>query len=150
MAGSVNKVILVGHLGRDPEIRNTQDGRAIANLSLATSKSWKDKRTGERREQTEWHRIVVFNEKLVETIEMYCRKGQMLYVEGSLQTRKWTDAQGVEKYTTEIVLQAYNDTLTMLTRAEGATEKPAKEAVARPADKPTEIERDPFDDDIPF
>jgi len=114
MAGSVNKVILVGNLGADPEIRRTQDGRPIANLRLATSESWRDKNTGERREKTEWHRIVVFNEGLCKVIEQYVKKGAKLYIEGALQTRKWTDQSGVEKYSTEIVLQGFNSTLTML------------------------------------
>jgi len=114
MAGSVNKVILVGNLGADPEIRRTQDGRPIANLRLATSESWRDKNTGERREKTEWHRIVVFNEGLCKVIEQYVKKGAKLYIEGALQTRKWTDQSGVEKYSTEVVLQGFNSTLTML------------------------------------
>ncbi|PKQ06432.1 MAG: single-stranded DNA-binding protein, partial [Alphaproteobacteria bacterium HGW-Alphaproteobacteria-11] len=114
MAGSVNKVILVGNLGADPEIRRTQDGRPIANLRLATSESWRDKNTGERREKTEWHRIVVFNEGLCKVIEQYVKKGAKLYIEGALQTRKWTDQSGVEKYSTEVVLQGFNSVLTML------------------------------------
>lgn len=114
MAGSVNKVILVGNLGRDPEIRATQDGREIANMTVATSDSWKDKNTGERREKTEWHRVVVFNEALVNIIKNYLRKGSKVYLEGALQTRKWTDKDGQEKYSTEVVLQGFNATLTML------------------------------------
>jgi len=114
MAGSVNKVILVGNLGQDPEIRSTQDGRQIANFSIATSDSWKDKNTGERREKTEWHRVVVFNEGLVRVIQNYVKKGSKVYIEGSLQTRKWTDKSGIEKYTTEVVLQGFNCNLTML------------------------------------
>lgn len=114
MAGSVNKVILVGNLGRDPEIRSMQDGTKVANLSLATSESWRDRNTGERRERTEWHRVVIFNEKLVEIAEKYLRKGAKVYVEGQLQTRKWTDQSGVEKYTTEVVLQRFRGDLTML------------------------------------
>lgn len=114
MAGSVNKVILIGNLGADPEIRRTQDGRPIANLRIATSESWRDKNTGERREKTEWHRVVVFNEGLCKVIEQYVKKGSKVYIEGALQTRKWTDQSGVEKYSTEIVLQGFNSTLTML------------------------------------
>ncbi len=114
MAGSVNKVILVGNLGQDPEIRSTQDGRQIANFSIATSDSWKDKNTGERREKTEWHRVVVFNEGLVRVIQNYVKKGSKVYIEGALQTRKWTDQAGNEKYTTEVVLQGFNGNLTML------------------------------------
>ena len=114
MAGSVNKVILVGNLGKDPEIRRTQDGRPIANLSIATSESWRDKATGERKEKTEWHRVVIFSEPLCKIVEQYLKKGAKVYIEGALQTRKWTDQQGVEKYSTEVVLQGFNSTLTML------------------------------------
>ncbi len=114
MAGSVNKVILVGNLGRDPEVRSTQDGREIANLSIATSESWKDRNTGERREKTEWHRVAIFNENLVKIVKNYTKKGTKLYIEGQLQTRKWTDQSGQEKYSTEVVLQGYNGSLTIL------------------------------------
>lgn len=120
MAGSINKVILVGNLGRDPEIRSTQDGREIANLALATSESWKDRNTGEKREKTEWHRIVIFNEGLVNVVKNYVKKGSKLYIEGQLQTRKWEDASGQERYSTEIVLQGYGGNLTMLDSAGGA------------------------------
>ena len=120
MAGSVNKVILVGNLGADPEIRHTQDGRPIANLRVATSENWRDKATGERREKTEWHRVVIFNEDLAKIAEQYLKKGSKVYLEGSLQTRKWEDQQGQERYTTEIVLQ-FNGQLTMLDgRRDGA------------------------------
>ncbi len=120
MAGSVNKVILVGNLGRDPEIRRTQDGRPIANISVATSESWRDKTTGERKEKTEWHRVVIFNEGLCKIVEQYLKKGSKVYLEGALQTRKYTDKDGVEKYSTEVVLQGFNSSLTMLdTRAGG-------------------------------
>jgi len=114
MAGSVNKVILVGNLGKDPEIRRTQDGRPIANLSVATSESWRDKATGERKEKTEWHRVVIFNEGLCKIVEQYLKKGSKVYLEGSLQTRKWTDKDGNDKYSTEVVLQGFNSSLTML------------------------------------
>ena len=114
MAGSVNKVILVGNLGKDPEIRRTQDGRPIANLSVATSESWRDKATGERKEKTEWHRVVIFNEGLCKIVEQYLKKGSKIYLEGSLQTRKWTDKDGNDKYSTEVVLQGFNSSLTML------------------------------------
>jgi single-strand DNA-binding protein len=114
MAGSVNKVILVGNLGKDPEIRRTQDGRPIANLSIATSETWRDKATGERKEKTEWHRVVIFNEGLCKVAEQYLKKGAKVYIEGQLQTRKWTDQSGAEKYSTEVVLQGFNSTLTML------------------------------------
>ena len=114
MAGSVNKVILVGNVGNDPEIRTFGNGGKVANLSLATSENWRDKQSGEKKEKTEWHRIAVFNDGLVGVIERYVKKGSKLYIEGKLQTRKWTDNNGQDKYTTEIVLQGYNSTLTML------------------------------------
>ncbi len=121
MAGSVNKVILVGNLGRDPEIRRTQDGRPVANLRIATSESWRDKATGERRERTEWHSVVIFNENLCRVAEQYLRKGSKVYIEGQLQTRKWQDQSGQERYTTEVVVQGFNGQLTMLdSRAGGA------------------------------
>jgi single-strand DNA-binding protein len=119
MAGSVNKVILVGNLGRDPEIRFTQSGQKLANMSVATSEQWRDKQTGERREKTEWHRVVVFDEKLADIVEKYVKKGSKVYLEGSLQTRKWTGNDGVEKYTTEVVLQRFSGVLTMLDSAGG-------------------------------
>ncbi len=114
MAGSVNKVILIGNLGRDPEIRSTQDGVKIANFSVATSENWRDKSSGERRERTEWHRVVIFNERLVDVVEKYLKKGAKVYVEGALQTRKWTDKEGQERYSTEVVLQRFRGELTML------------------------------------
>lgn len=114
MSGSVNKVILVGNLGRDPEIRSTQDGNKIANLSIATSETWKDRNSGERRERTEWNRVVIFNDRLVDVVEKFLRKGSKVYLEGQLQTRKWTDQSGNDKYSTEIVLQRYRGELTML------------------------------------
>ncbi len=114
MAGSVNKVILIGNLGKDPEIRTLNSGDRVANLRIATSEQWRDKATGERKEKTEWHQIVIFNENIVKVAENYLKKGSTVYIEGSLQTRKYTDAQGVEKYSTEIVLQRFNGQLTML------------------------------------
>ncbi|MCL4142774.1 UNVERIFIED_CONTAM: hypothetical protein GTU68_001400 [Idotea baltica] len=114
MAGSVNKVILVGNLGADPEIRRTQDGRPIANLRIATSESWRDRTSGERREKTEWHRVVIFNEGLCKVAENYLRKGSKVYLEGQLQTRKWQDQGGQDRYSTEVVLQGFNSNLTML------------------------------------
>ena len=120
MAGSLNKVTLIGNLGRDPEVRSTQDGMKIVNLSIATSESWKDRNSGERRERTEWHRVVIFNENLGKVAEQYLRKGSKVYLEGALQTRKWTDQNGQDKYTTEVVLQRYRGELTMLDgRGEG-------------------------------
>ena len=114
MAGSVNKVILVGNLGKDPEVRRMQNGNPVVNLTVATSDNWRDKATGERKEKTEWHRVVIFSEGLAKVAEQYLKKGAKVYIEGALQTRKWTDPQGVEKYSTEIVLQGFNSTLTML------------------------------------
>lgn len=156
MAGSVNKVILVGNLGRDPEIRSTQDGKEIANLNIATSESWRDRNTGERRERTEWHRVVIFNDNLVNISKNYLKKGAKVYLEGSLQTRKWQDQSGVEKFTTEIVLQGFNSVLTMLDarqngeggfqpREEGASSfrKPDSQPNAAPAAQQ-------LDDEIPF
>ena len=117
MAGSVNKVILVGNLGKDPEVRHTQDGRPIVNLSVATSENWRDKQTGERKERTEWHRVVIFNEGLCRVAEQYLKKGSKAYIEGQLQTRKWQDQSGQDKYSTEVVLQGFNSQLTMLDKA---------------------------------
>mgnify|MGYP002714224225 FL=1 len=114
MAGSVNKVILVGNLGRDPEIRSLNNGDRVANLRIATSETWRDKATGERKEKTEWHSVVIFNDNIVKVVENYVKKGSTVYIEGALQTRKWTDQQGVEKYSTEIVIQRFNGQLTML------------------------------------
>jgi len=114
MAGSVNKVILVGNLGRDPEIRSFQNGGRVANLSVATSENWKDRATGERKEKTEWHRVAIFNDRLVEVVEKYLKKGAKVYIEGQLETRKWADQQGQERYTTEVVLRQFRGELTML------------------------------------
>jgi single-strand DNA-binding protein len=162
MAGSVNKVILVGNLGRDPEIRSTQDGLRIANLSVATSESWRDKASGERKEKTEWHRVVVFNERLVDVIEKFLKKGAKVYLEGALQTRKWTDNSGQERYTTEVVLQRYRGELTMLDSRGGGGESggygeeaPAEEYSAAGAGRGGgRSERRPpvqdLDDEIPF
>jgi single-strand DNA-binding protein len=119
MAGSVNKVILIGNLGKDPEVRSMQNGGKVVNLSIATSETWRDKNSGERQEKTEWHRVVIFNEKLGEVAEKYLKKGAKVYVEGALQTRKWTDNAGVEKYSTEVVLQRFRGELTMLDGGKG-------------------------------
>jgi single-strand DNA-binding protein len=166
MAGSVNKVILVGNLGRDPELRSTQDGMRIANLAVATSESWRDRVSGERKERTEWHRVVIFNERLAEIAEKYLKKGSKIYVEGALQTRKWTDNSGQERYTTEIVLQRFRGELTMLDGARGAGgppmeggydegyagggfgDEPATRGSAPPARARTPV--NDLDDDIPF
>jgi single-strand DNA-binding protein len=163
MAGSVNKVILIGNLGRDPELRSTQDGTRIANLAVATSESWRDRVSGERKERTEWHRVVIFNERLAEIAEKYLKKGSKVYVEGALQTRKWTDQGGQERYSTEIVLQRFRGELTMLDGARGSAsggppieggydegygdEMPASRP-ATPARGRTPV--NDLDDDIPF
>jgi single-strand DNA-binding protein len=128
MAGSVNKVILIGNLGRDPEVRSTQDGAKIVQLNLATSETWNDKASGERKERTEWHRVVIFNENLANVAERYLRKGRKVYVEGSLQTRKWTDQSGQEKYTTEVVISRFRGDLQLLDRAEDASGEAADSA----------------------
>ena len=123
MAGSVNKVILIGNLGKDPEVRNAQDGTKIVNLTLATSETWNDRASGERKERTEWHRVVIFNDRIGDVAERFLKKGQKVYVEGSLQTRKWTDKDGQERYTTEVVIGRFNGNLTMLSgRGEGGDE----------------------------
>jgi single-strand DNA-binding protein len=114
MAGSVNKVILVGNLGRDPEVKSMQDGRTLVNMSIATSENWRDRQSGERKERTEWHRVVIFNDKLAEVAQKYIRKGSKIYVEGQLTTRKWTDQSGQERYTTEVVIPRFGGALTML------------------------------------
>ena len=165
MAGSVNKVILVGNLGRDPEIRSFQNGGRVANLSVATSENWKDRATGERKERTEWHRVAIFNDRLVEVVEKYLKKGAKVYIEGQLETRKWTDQAGAERYTTEVVLRQFRGELTMLdgrgggggTGAGGgddfAEEEPAPAyagASAGPAPARGKRGGGPLDDDIPF
>jgi single-strand DNA-binding protein len=119
MAGSVNKVILVGNLGKDPEVRTTQDGTKIVNLTLATSENWTDRNSGERKERTEWHRVVIFNDRIGEVAERYLRKGRKVYVEGSLQTRKWTDQGGQERYTTEVVLSRFRGELVLIDSQRG-------------------------------
>ncbi len=146
MAGSLNKVTLIGNLGKDPEIRTTNDGKEIASFSLATSDTWKDKATGERKERTEWHRIVVFNEGLVGVIKNYVQKGSKLYIEGGLQTRKWTDSSGAEKYTTEVVLQNYSSTLILLDSKEGSGSR----ASGSEGNKNANFEHNELDDEIPF
>ncbi len=125
MAGSLNKVVLIGNLGKDPEIRFTQDNSKVASFSIATGETWKDKATGERKDKTEWHRVVVFNQGLCEVIEKYVKKGSKLYIEGALQTRKWNDATGTEKYVTEVVLGRFSGALIMLDNKEGSSSIPA-------------------------
>lgn len=131
MAGTVNKVILIGNLGRDPEVRTTQDGAKIVQLSVATSESWNDRQSGERKERTEWHRVVIFNERLGELAEKYLHKGSKVYVEGALQTRKWTDQSGQDKYTTEVVIGRFRGELTLLDRPAETPGTPAAEGAAR-------------------
>jgi len=166
MAGSVNKVILVGNLGRDPEVRRLSNGEPVVNLRLATSETWKDKGTGERKEKTEWHSVVIFNENLARVAEQYLKKGSKVYVEGQLQTRKWTDQQGVEKYTTEVVLQRFRGELTILDSRGNAggdqfEEQNSGGSIQRGSDfgRPSERRPEPagggsryndIDDDIPF
>ena len=147
MAGSVNKVILVGNLGREPESRSMQSGDKVVNLSVATSENWRDKQTGERREKTEWHRVVIFDQNLAGVAEQYLHKGSKVYLEGQLQTRKWTDQSGQEKYSTEVVLQRFRGTLTMLdSRSDGSASDYDSPSAGAP---PPSGEGD-LDDDIPF
>ena len=158
MAGSVNKVILVGNLGKDPEIRRTQDGRPIANLSIATSETWRDKGTGERKEKTEWHSVAIFNEGLANVAERYLKKGSKVYIEGQLQTRKWQDQSGQDRYSTEVVLQGFNGNLTMLDGPGGGggssasyDEDPGMGGSSRPQQRPQPAAFDTdLDDDVPF
>jgi single-strand DNA-binding protein len=148
MAGSVNKVILIGNLGKDPEVRRMTSGEPVVNLSVATSDTWRDKSSGERKERTEWHRVVIFNENLAKVAEQYLRKGSKVYLEGSLQTRKWTDKDGNEKYSTEVVLQRFRGELVMLdARGEGGSA--GRERVAG-GDAPASFQRDEMEDEIPF
>ena len=148
---SVNKVILVGNLGRDPEVRHTQDGKPIVNLSVATSESWKDRNTGERKERSEWHRVVIFNEGLAKIAEQYLKKGSTVYLEGQLQTRKWTDKDGVEKYSTEVIVQGFNSSLKMVG---GRSEGDAGDAGESAEDFKAAVRKtfaDPgLDDEVPF
>jgi len=148
MAGSVNKVILVGNLGKDPEVRRMTSGEPVVNLSVATSESWRDKASGERKEKTEWHRVVIFNKNLADVAEKYLRKGSKVYVEGQLQTRKWTDKDGQEKYSTEVVLQNFRGELTMLDGrgGEGGGGGGGRGA----SEAPASFQRDEMDDEIPF
>lgn len=163
MAGSVNRVILVGNIGKDPEVRSTQEGGKIVNLTLATSETWNDRSSGERKEKTEWHRVVIFNDRVAETVERFVKKGAKLYVEGSLQTRKWTDQQGQEKYSTEIVVGRFNGQVTMLdsqnssrSSGEAGTESQAPRAASQPTERRPgggqkgKTYAGDLDDEIPF
>ena len=149
MAGSLNKVLLIGRLGADPEIKQMVNGKSVARLSLATSQSWKDKNTGEKKEKTEWHRIVVFNEGLVNVVQQYLKKGAQVYVEGQLSTRKWKDEKsGQDKYSTEIIIQGYNSSLTML--GGGNQQNISSQAPKESTDDSSQIPQNELDDDIPF
>jgi single-strand DNA-binding protein len=153
MAGSVNKVILVGNLGKDPEVRRMTSGEPVVNLSVATSESWRDKASGERKEKTEWHRVVIFNKNLADVAEKYLRKGAKVYVEGQLQTRKWTDKDGQEKYSTEVVLQNFRGELTMLdgrSGGEGGGGYAGGGGARGAGEAPASFQRDDMDDEIPF
>jgi single-strand DNA-binding protein len=153
MAGSVNKVILVGNLGKDPEVRRMTSGEPVVNLSVATSESWKDKSSGERKEKTEWHRVVIFNENLAKVAEQYLRKGSKVYLEGSLTTRKWTDKDGQEKYSTEVVLNRFNGTLVMLdgrSGGEGGSFGGGNRDRVGASEPAGSFQRDELDDEIPF
>ena len=147
---SINKVILVGNVGQDPEIRSTSDGREIANFSLATSESWKDKNSGEKRDKTEWHRVVIFSQGLVGVIKNYVKKGTKLYIEGQLQTRKWTDKDGIEKYTTEIVLQNFNSTLQILDSKGSSSSSESYSSSQSSSRSKNDISVEETDDEIPF
>ena len=150
MAGSLNKVLLIGRLGNDPEIKQMQNGKSVARLSIATSESWKDKNTGERKEKTEWHRVVIFNEGLVSVVQKYLKKGAQVYIEGQLNTNKYTDSNGQEKYSTQIVLQGYNSSLTMLDVKNSSSGDNKKiEGSQLPSDDMPDISQDP-DDKVPF
>ena len=149
MAGSLNKVLLIGRLGADPEIKQMVNGKSVARLSLATSQSWKDKNTGEKKEKTEWHRIVVFNEGLVNVVQQYLKKGAQIYVEGQLSTRKWKDEQsGQDKYSTEIIIQGYNSSLTMLGGGGGISNPTSQKVTSN--DEASQVSQNDLDDDIPF
>ena len=152
MAGSLNKVLLIGRLGADPEIKQMVNGKNVARLSLATSNTWKDKNTGEKKEKTEWHRIVVFNEGLVNVVQQYLKKGAQVYIEGQLSTRKWKDEQsGQDKYSTEIIIQGYNSSLTMLGGgSRGIQNDNSSEPIPKNSDDVSQIEQNDLDDEIPF
>ena len=152
MAGSLNKVLLIGRLGADPEIKQMVNGKSVARLSLATSQSWKDKNTGEKKEKTEWHRIVVFNEGLVNVVQQYLKKGAQVQIEGQLSTRKWKDEKsGQDKYSTEIIIQGYNSSLTMLGGgSRGIQNDNSSETISKNSDEASKIEQNDLDDEIPF
>jgi single-strand DNA-binding protein len=149
MAGSLNKVLLIGRLGADPEIKQMVNGKSVARLSLATSQTWKDKSTGERKEKTEWHRVVVFNEGLVNVVKQYLKKGAQVYIEGQLSTRKWKDEKsGQDKYSTEVIIQGYNSSLTML--GSGVKNDNPSQAISNNSDEASQTQKNDLDDEIPF
>ena len=153
MAGSLNKVLLIGRLGADPEIKQMVNGKNVARLSLATSQSWKDKNTGEKKQKTEWHRVVIFNEGLVNVVQQYLKKGSQVYIEGQLSTRKWKDEQsGQDKYSTEILIQGYNSSLTMLGGGSGGIQNDnTSQAISKNSDDKSQVQQnDQDDDEIPF
>ena len=152
MAGSLNKVLLIGRLGADPEIKQMVNGKNVARLSLATSQTWKDKSTGEKKEKTEWHRIVVFNEGLINVVQQYLKKGAQIYVEGQLSTRKWKDEKsGQDKYSTEILIQGYNSSLTMLGSGSGGIKNDnTSQAISNNSDESSQAQQNDMDDEIPF
>lgn len=150
MAGSVNKVIIVGNLGRDPEIRSMPNGDRVANMSIATSETWKDKSSGERKEKTEWHRVVIFNDNIVKVVENYVKKGSTVYIEGALQTRKWTDKDGIEKYSTEIVVGKFKGELTMLGGGEKRDAGGYNPDNPPPSQSASSSAYNISDDDLPF
>ena len=152
MAGSLNKVLLIGRLGADPEIKQMINGKSVARISLATSQSWKDKSTGEKKEKTEWHRIVVFNEGLVNVVQQYLKKGAQIYIEGQLSTRKWKDEKsGQDKYSTEILIQGYNSSLTMLGGGGGGVKNDnTSQAISNNSDESSQAQQNDMDDEIPF
>jgi len=153
MAGSLNKVLLIGRLGADPEIKQMINGKSVARLSLATSQSWKDKNTGEKKEKTEWHRIVVFNEGLINVVQQYLKKGAQVYIEGQLSTRKWKDEKsGQDKYSTEVIIQGYNSSLTMLGGggAAGSANDSSSQQISKNLDDGSQVPQNDLDDEIPF
>ena len=151
MAGSLNKVLLIGRLGADPEIKQMVNGKSVARLSLATSQSWKDKNTGEKKEKTEWHRVVVFNEGLVNVVQQYLKKGAQVYIEGQISTRKWKDEQsGQDKYSTEVVIQGYNSSLTMLGGGGAISNDATAQQISKNTDEGSQPTQNDLDDEIPF
>ena len=152
MSGSLNKVLLIGRLGADPDVKQMVNGKSVARISIATSNTWKDKNTGEKKEKTEWHRVVVFNEGLVNVVQQYLKKGAQIYVEGQLSTRKWKDEQsGQDKYSTEIIIQGFNSSLTMLGGGgRGVQNETTSKSISKNSDDVSQMEQNDLDDEIPF